>query len=50
VRRAVQALGGSAWAQPVPQGGAQLCFKLPDAVVADAPPTPTLQSAAGALA
>jgi signal transduction histidine kinase len=38
VRRAVQALGGSTWARPRPEGGAQVCFRLPDAAVADAQP------------
>lgn len=36
VRRAVQALGGRAWAEPRAEGGASLCFTLPDAVMADA--------------
>ncbi len=35
VRRAVQALGGRAWAEPRAEGGASLCFSLPGAVLAD---------------
>lgn len=36
VRRAVQAMGGRAWADPQARGGAALCFTLPDAVMAEA--------------
>jgi signal transduction histidine kinase len=38
VRRAVEALGGHAWAQSPAQGGAQLCFTLGDAAVDAAAP------------
>lgn len=35
VRRAVQTMGGQAWAEPQTQGGAALCFSLPGVVLAD---------------
>ena len=38
VRRAVQILGGRAWAEPRPEGGAALCFTVPDAVADEATP------------
>lgn len=44
VRRAVQAMGGRVWAEPVPQGGARLAFRLEAAVV------PAAQSEQGAAA
>jgi signal transduction histidine kinase len=37
VRRAVQSLGGRAWAESPPQGGAAFCFMLPGAVSAARP-------------
>jgi signal transduction histidine kinase len=50
VRRAVQALGGSTWARPLVPGGALLCFKLPDAVVVDAPSATALHGEPAAVA
>ena len=50
VRRAVQALGGSTWASPLVPGGALLCFKLPDAVVVDAPTATALHGEPAAVA
>ena len=38
VRRAVQILGGRAWAESRPEGGAALCFTVPDAVADEATP------------
>lgn len=46
VRRAVQTLGGRAWAESPTQGGAALCFTLPEAVVAEAPRHASARAAA----
>ena len=49
VRRAVEAMGGTAWATSSVDGGASLCFRIPDALsgagqdaAADLQPTPTV--------
>jgi signal transduction histidine kinase len=38
VRRAVEGMGGITWAKSPSQGGAQLCFRLPDAAIDAAMP------------